>query len=85
MKHAQQLKDMISMAKEFGLKRLKIGSLEIEVSDLVLVTEYAKKLETSENLTNNSTVTETPSQSPDANTLLTEDEDDDSLLFHSTI
>lgn len=78
---------MLAYAKANGLKRLKVGSLEVEISDYELALLYTEKLQAAQNLTNANTATQTPSPSIDANigpNLLADDDEDESLLFHST-
>lgn len=84
VKHAKELVQMIEMAKNNGLKRLKVGSLEIELSDIELATQLASKLDVASNITNDNNATNTPTPNADASPALTED-DDESLLFHSSI
>lgn len=79
--------DMVTFAKAHGLKRLKVGSLEIEFSDYELASDYANKAGlTLPAITPTNNVTQTPPPPAEAtdSPLLTEDLDDE-LLFASTI
>lgn len=82
MKHSTDLNTMIAIAKQNGLKRLKVGTLEVELSDYELVQIYTNKQLAAENLTGaNNAIKPSPSQ--DASPQSTED-DDEALLFHSS-
>lgn len=87
--------EMIQIAREQGLKRLKLGSIEVELSDFELVrlhNEYLAKQGQAalENLTNANIVQETPSpgnEAKDTSQILTDtlpSIEDDPDLYLST-
>lgn len=88
MKSKPTIPEMVQYAKAQGLKRLKVGSLEIELSDYELTLIYSEKLKNAENLTSANNATNTPSLSQDANqpiAQIADDDNEDELLYHSTI
>lgn len=84
MKFTAQIKDMTTVARSLGLKRLKIGSIEIELSDYTTALDYSKAAEAA-NLTpiRGDSAHKAPT-TPDEPTAMLDEEDDDALLFHSS-
>ena len=86
--------EIIALAKSQGLKRLKVGSIEIELSDYELTVLYTQKLQLGVNdITDSNRVQETPSPTSEAKdttqtmidtTLTPEDYEDEELLFLSS-
>lgn len=81
--------NMIELAKETGVKRIKIKDIEIELSDYEMVRLYAQNLPLEQqNLTNDNKVPDKPSlgnEAKDTSTILTDtlpsiDEDPDLYL-----
>jgi hypothetical protein len=72
----EMLLDMIEIAKTSGLKRIKIGDIEVELSDYELVKLYAQSLPNQEqNLTNSNNVPNTPplgNEAKDTSTTMTD-------------
>lgn len=72
-KTVDQLKDFITWARTQGLKRAKVGSIEIELSELAF--EAPSEPEPTKSFENTDTMTDTEEMSK---------EEYDKILFHST-
>lgn len=87
----EMLEELIELAKTSGLKRIKIGDIEVELSDYELVKLYAQSLPNQEqNLTNSNIVPNTPplgNEAKDTSITMTDtlkSIDDDPDLYLST-
>lgn len=94
MKHILQLDKMRKYAEKHGLKYLRIGTLELEFSDIELANQYATKigavpsatqLDDNSSLTSANTDSVLPSPIAEASPTAIDDQDDEALLFHSSI
>lgn len=90
----KKIAEIIALAKSQGLKRLKVGSIEVEISNYELTVLYTAKLGLNAGqLTDSNMVQETPSPTSEAKdttqtmldtTLTPEDWQDEDLLFLSS-
>lgn len=86
--------ELIALAKSQGLKRLKVGTIEVELSDYELTVLYTQKLQlNADQLTTSNIVPQSPSLASEAKdttqtmldtTVTPEDYDDEDLLFLSS-
>lgn len=86
--------EIIALAKSSGLKRLKIGSIEVEISDYELAALYMQKLGSIDGpITGSNSVKDSPSPASEAKdttktmldtALMPEDYEDEDLLFLSS-